>query len=84
MTDKGYSATSYLGAATAFFAGLTTEQRIALAGLLLGLGTFLINLWRQYRSDARERRQDALDAQIKMLKIRQLGGAVDCRVCGDE
>ena len=83
MTDKGYSATSYIGAAAAFFTGLTTEQRIAIAGLLLGLATFLINLWRQYRSDARERRQDVLDARIKMLKIRQLGGTVECGVCDE-
>lgn len=47
---------SYWGAFIAFITGLSMNELAALGGLLLGVATFIANIWFQWRRDTREER----------------------------
>ena len=49
MSDKITTTTTYLASGTAIFFGMTASEFAALAGLVLGTLTFLLNAWFKYQ-----------------------------------
>ena len=49
MSDKITTTTTYVASGTAIFFGMTASEFAALAGLVLGTLTFILNAWFKYQ-----------------------------------
>lgn len=66
--------TSYAGAASSFGIGAMTMNELAcLIGIVLGVLTFLMNLWYTHRKDKREQRLKDLEEQELLARILEKG-----------
>ncbi|ASX25881.1 phage holin [Candidatus Williamhamiltonella defendens] len=59
MIEKATVATTYTASAVTTMAGLTINEWVALGGFLMGVATFVVNLWfkREHLNIERQRNQ---------------------------
>lgn len=70
MSDKITTTTTYVASGTAIFFGMTASEFAALAGLVLGTLTFLLNAWFKYQHlelarEVARAKKESLDGYIE-------------------